>query len=93
MQAVILETEKFEELVKQVDVIQKFIRHTQRMPVCDFIDNVEFIKIMRISKRTAQAWRDEGLISFSQIGGKIYYRMSDIQNMLDKNCKPAFKSK
>lgn len=39
---------------------------------------------MNISKRTAQSWRDEGIVSFSQVGSKIYYRMSDVQKLLDK---------
>ena len=46
---------------------------------------------MHISKRTAQTWRDEGKISFSQIGNKIYYRMSDVQTLLNKNYNKAFK--
>jgi len=48
---------------------------------------------MNISKRTAQTWRDEGIVSFSQIGSKIYYRMSDVQKLLDKNYKQAFSNK
>jgi hypothetical protein len=48
---------------------------------------------MNISKRTAQSWRDEGKVSFSQIGSKIYYRMSDVQKLLDKNYKAAFSNK
>jgi hypothetical protein len=31
----------------------------------DFVDNADFIQLMKISKRTAQAWRDEGKIAFS----------------------------
>jgi predicted site-specific integrase-resolvase len=48
---------------------------------------------MNISKRTAQAWRDEGKIAFSQVGGKIYYKMSDVQELLNHNYNPAFKTK
>lgn len=58
-----------------------------------FFDNQEFLQVMNISKRTAQTWRDEGKISFSQIGSKIYYRMSDVQKLLDKNYKQAFSNK
>ena len=47
---------------------------------------------MHISKRTAQTWRDEGKISFSQIGSKIYYKMKDVEVLLDKNYNKAFKN-
>lgn len=50
-----------------------------------FLDNQEFLQIMNISKRTAQQWRDSGIISYSQIGAKIYYRFSDIEELLNKN--------
>ena len=54
-----------------------------------FLDNYEFLKVMNISKRTAQKWRDEETISFSQIGAKIYYRFSDIHDLIDKNTKKS----
>ena len=54
-----------------------------------FLDNYEFLKVMNISKRTAQIWRDSGIISFSQVGAKIYYRFSDIEELLNKNYKKS----
>jgi len=50
-----------------------------------FLDNQEFLQVMNISKRTAQNWRDSGIIAYSQIGAKIYYRVSDIEELLNKN--------
>ena len=50
-----------------------------------FLDNQEFLQVMNISKRTAQQWRDSGIISYSQVGAKIYYRFSDIEELLNKN--------
>lgn len=52
-----------------------------------FLDNQEFLQVMNISKRTAQDWRDKGVIPYSQIGAKIYYRFSDIEELLNKNYK------
>jgi hypothetical protein len=48
-------------------------------------DNQEFMKLMNISKRTAQEWRNKEIILFSQVGNKIYYRLSDIQKLLNAN--------
>jgi hypothetical protein len=91
MQAVIISQENFDEVIKRLDKIQHEVSSKQKSPADTFIDNQEFIQIMNVSKRTAQSWRDEGIISFSQIGSKIYYRMSDVQALLDKHYKPAFK--
>lgn len=91
MQALIISQENFDEVIKRLDKIQSEIFNKQKSPVDTFIDNLEFIQVMNVSKRTAQTWRDEGIISFSQIGSKIYYRMSDVQALLDKHYNPAFK--
>jgi hypothetical protein len=50
-----------------------------------FLDNQEFLQVMNISKRTAQTWRDNRIIAYSQVGAKIYYRVSDIEELLNKN--------
>jgi hypothetical protein len=54
----------------------------------EFIDNQELLKLMNISKRTAQQWRDNKIIGFFQVGNKIYYRLSDIQKLLEENYNP-----
>ena len=50
-----------------------------------FFDNQEFMKLMNISKRTAQEWRNKKILEFPQVGNKIYYRFSDIKKLLDVN--------
>ena len=93
MNAVILTQEQYNEIITRMDEIKSEIKGTSKSSENEFVDNADFIKLMNISKRTAQAWRDEGKISFSQVGGKIYYKMSDVQEMLKHNYNPAFKTK
>ena len=38
----------------------------------------------------AQTWRDKGEIAFSQIGGKIYYKYKDIEELLKKHYKAPY---
>jgi len=91
MEAVILPKEQFDELLQRMDKIQTALVEKQKEPKDAFLDNQEFLQVMNISKRTAQSWRDEGIVSFSQVGSKIYYRMSDVQKLLDSNYRKAFK--
>lgn len=93
MNAVILTQEQYNEIITRIDEIKTEIKSNSKANENDFVDNVDFIKLMNISKRTAQAWRDEGKVAFSQIAGKIYYKMSDIQEMLNHNHNPAFKNR
>ncbi|MBW4971181.1 helix-turn-helix domain-containing protein [Croceibacter atlanticus] len=91
MEAVILSKNQYQELLGRIEEINTKITETSKKPEDVFLDNADFLQLMHISKRTAQTWRDEGKISFSQIGNKIYYRMSDVQTLLNKNYNKAFK--
>ncbi len=93
MEAIILSTQQYKDLVNRLDELNKQLEEKQKKPQDTFLDNQEFLQLMNISKRTAQTWRDEGVISFSQIGSKIYYRMSDVQKLLDNNYRKAFTTK
>jgi hypothetical protein len=80
--------EKLEQIEERLDDLLLMLKDKQRTnPDQVFFDTQEFLQIMNISKRTAQHWRDSGLIGYSQIGYKIYYRLSDILELLNKNFK------
>ncbi|MFD1616567.1 helix-turn-helix domain-containing protein [Gelatiniphilus marinus] len=91
MEAIILSKNQYEELLNKIDEVKSSLEEKQKNPKDIFVDNQEFLQLMNISKRTAQTWRDEGVVSFSQIGSKIYYRMSDVEKLLEKNYRKAFK--
>jgi tetrahydromethanopterin S-methyltransferase subunit G len=93
MEAVILTAQQYQELVNRLDTLNRKLEDKSKTLEETFLDNQEFIQLMNISKRTAQTWRDEGIVSFSQIGSKIYYKMKDVAVLLDKNYNKAFKSK
>ncbi len=90
MEAIIISKEQFQELSKRLEEISKFFDLQSKTPEEKFIDNQEFLLLMKISKRTAQTWRDEGKISFSQVGAKIYYKLSDVEEMLNKHYRKSF---
>ena len=74
---------------EQVSLIVAKMKIDSKLDAEDIIfDNQEFLKVMNISKRTAQQWRDTGYIGFSQLGNKIYYRLSDIKALLNANYNP-----
>ena len=82
--------ERIENILKRLDEQMTFVVAKMKMnekfdPEDVFFDNGEFMKLMNISKRTAQEWRNKKIIEFSQVGNKIYYRLSDIQKLLNDN--------
>ncbi len=89
MEAVILSKEDYKAIQTDLQEIKKHVKKIT-VPNEAFIDNKQFTKLMGISFRTAQTWRDEGKIGFSQEGKKIYYRLSDIEKFLDDHHKQPF---
>lgn len=82
-------SENYKEVLNRLKIIEKIVFKKQKNPSEVFLDNQEFIRVMNISKRLAQTWRDNGIIGFSSVGNKIYYKMSDIHSMLDKHYKES----
>ena len=58
-----------------------------------WLDIQEACQLLKISKRTLQAYRDNGILSFSQFSGKIYFRASDIESHLNRHYVKVFSSK
>lgn len=50
-----------------------------------FLSNSEVSRKLGVSLRTLQEWRDTGMIPYIQIKGKILYKNSDIEKLLQKH--------
>lgn len=51
----------------------------------EWIDNQDVLIRLKISNRTLQNYRDKGILPFSKIEGKFYYKTSDVNQLLERN--------
>jgi hypothetical protein len=91
MEVVTIQSEAFNEIVKKIEAVHSRLDAKEKEPKEKWLDNQELMLLLKISKRTAQHYRDSGLISFSQVGNKIYYKLSDVEVLLNKHYNKAFK--
>lgn len=49
-----------------------------------FYTDEELSEKLKISRRSLQDYRNEGRIPYVKLGGKILYRSSDIENLLEE---------
>ena len=70
------------------EINSKLISGIQQNPEDVIYNNAQFMKLMGISKRTAQEWRNKKIIGYFQIGAKIYYTLHDVQQLLKENYNP-----
>lgn len=56
-----------------------------------FLTDKEVSAWLKVSRRTLQDYRNNGMIAYYQLGGKILYKESDIEKMLAANYREAFR--
>ena len=55
-----------------------------------FYTDDELSKKLKLSRRSLQDYRNEGRISYIKLGGKILYRSSDIEKLLEDGYRDKF---
>lgn len=56
-----------------------------------YLTDSQLSKRLNISRRTLQTYRDKGILSYILLEGKILYKESDVENLLEKNYLKAWK--
>lgn len=56
-----------------------------------FYTDEELSKKLKISRSSLQDYRDEGRIPYIKLGGKILYRASDIEKLLEDGYREKFR--
>ena len=97
MEYVLIEQKAFADLCGRItDVNRKMARIYQEAGIGKepgWVDNDTLSKMLDVKKRTLQNYRDNGIIPFTFIGNKVYYKLSDIGKILADGTIPALKKK
>jgi excisionase family DNA binding protein len=74
-------------------ILSEISKNTMRRPLNNefYLTDKEVYEKLKVSRSTLQEWRYSGRLSYIQIGGKIIFRESDIQALLEKNLRKAFR--
>ena len=86
------EKQTFDELVVRLSMIEKKVTgicsQTKDAALKKWMDNQEVCGILRISKRTLQVYREKGLLPFTRIKNKFFYKPEDVQSLLESSYHP-----
>ena len=76
----------FADLDELLNTIEQTLKNrTPHLNVENFLSNRDVCRMLHISSRTLQDWRDNGRIPFIQIKGKILYKQSEVLKWLEQN--------
>ena len=81
---------KLETMFEKIDAIKENAR-----PLLNgesYMTDKELSLKLKISRRTLQEYRNNGLLPYILLGGKILYKESDIEDLLEKNYYRGFAS-
>ena len=56
-----------------------------------FLTDKEVSAWLKVSRRTLQDYRNNGMIAYYQLGGKILYKESDIEKMVMSGYRSAYR--
>ena len=71
------------QLKNRIDEILKNYRPVMNGEI--YLSGEDVCKLLHISKRTLQQYRDDKILPYIQIGGKIIYKETDILTILEQN--------
>ena len=90
MEIVNIEAKTFEAMLSKFESFATQMEHLCRLygdKESDWLDNQDVCILMNISDRKLLSLRQKGLIPFSRIDRKVYYKKEDILNYMRNNLK------
>ena len=76
----------FADLDELLNTIEQTLKNrTPHLNGENFLSYRDVCRMLHISSRTLQDWRDNGRIPFIQIKGKILYKQSEVLKWLEQN--------
>lgn len=89
MEIISMNIEVFDTLVMRVKNIEERIgvlcHRNEDTGLKKWLDNQDVCSTLGISKRTLQNYRDKGLLPFSYIRHKIFYKPEDVEKLLQSS--------
>ena len=85
MEVITMQSEAYKELIGKIHTIERYIIESRQetMNTDDmWVDSQDVCKFLKISERTLQRLRTNRIITYSVIGGKTYYTISEIKRIL-----------
>ena len=87
-----MEADEMQVLLSAINSVSKWIKEVAQThkPLFDgehFLTGKEVCERLYISPRTLQDYRDRMIIPYTQFAGKILYKASDLEKMLEVNYK------
>lgn len=72
------------EIIRRLDRLEERLNTVQPAGF-SWLDGAEVCQILHVTKRTLAEYRSRGILPYSKLGGRVFFRLSDIENYLTIN--------
>lgn len=92
MEIVTIEKKTFDAMMQRLrqanEAIETLRYENDEKRMSKWLDNQDVCRILGISLRTLQTFRDNGTLAYSQIGHKMFYKPEDVQQIIQNLSSP-----
>ena len=86
MEIIVIEIGTFEQMKKSFEAFSRRVKELCGKDRSNekWLGNAEVCKLLQISQRSLQSYRDSGILPYTQIGRKCYYLASDVERIINQ---------
>lgn len=96
MEIIMIEARTFETMMAGFEALtakmERFCQENDDKRVRQWLDIQEVCDLLKVSKRTLQTYRDQGILPASRIGHKTYYFSQDVERVISNLKQPSNES-
>lgn len=83
------------EIEKAIEELKELLSKYERPAEQVILDEADALAYLKVSKRCLSNWREQGVLPYHKLGGKIYYILSEIldaikSEKIKSHIKPKF---
>ena len=87
---IVLTGEAYQVLNEKLDCLLNSAGLNHPVKQDEWLSNEDVMKLLKLSRSTLQLYRDKGIIPFSQIGRKLMYKLTEVNQVIDSFKIPAY---
>lgn len=82
----VIPQEELEEIKSDLKELKGIFRKKAEADMnSEWIESVKIPKLLGVSRKTYQEWRNKKLLSFVQVGSKIWIKRSDLEKFMESH--------
>lgn len=89
MEYIAIDKNLYKEIVATISTVSREIRAEyeiyKKSIDSEWIENEELSRLLSLSKRQLKGYRERGILGYTMIGSKVYYKRNEVERLINKH--------